>query len=244
MKIIGVIPARYESTRLAGKPLKDICGKTMIQHVYEQACKAKLIERVIVATDDERIVKVVKDFGGEVMMTLKSHQSGSDRVAEIVKKIDCDIVVNIQGDEPLILPEIIDEVVRAAFEDEEIVLATCAHRLTDAKMFDDPNVVKVVTDKYSNALYFSRSVIPYPLNNENQEVFEHIGIYAFKKDFLLKFIDFKDTTLSETESLEQLRVLENGYKIRVVKTQYNYNALSIDTFEDLQKVREIVRMRI
>lgn len=245
MKTIGVIPARYGSTRLEGKPLKDICGKTMIQRVYEQAQKAKLIERVIVATDDERIKKVVENFGGEAVMTLKIHETGSDRVAEVIRNFDCEIVVNIQGDEPLILPEIIDEVIGVAVENDEAGLTTSAYQLTDKKMFYDPNIVKVVTDIHGNALYFSRSLIPYPNQIDiSLEIFEHIGIYVFKKDFLLKYVELENTSLSNAESLEQLKVLENGYRIRVVKTRFNYNALSIDTQEDLNAVRKIVEAGI
>ncbi len=240
MKIIGVIPARYGSTRLKGKPLMDICGKTMIQHVYEQVSKSELIERVIVATDDERIAKVVSEFGGEAVITSVDHPTGSDRVAEVVKNIDCDIVVNIQGDEPLIMPEIIDEISKAALEDNKINLTTGAYQIYTEKMFYDPNIVKVVTDKDNIALYFSRSLIPYPRYDQNLEVFEHIGIYAFRKEFLLKYIKLENTPLSINESLEQLKVLENGYKIKVVKTKHQYSAVSVDTFEDLEEVRKIV----
>lgn len=244
MKTIGIIPARYGSTRLEGKPLKDICGKPMIQHVYEQACKAKLIDKVIVATDDERIYKAVEGFGGEAAMTSKDHQTGSDRVSEVARNTDCDIVVNIQGDEPLILPEIIDEIVSALLEDKNAVMATGAYRIAKESMFHDPNTVKVVTDRQGNALYFSRSLIPYPRKSEYLEVYEHIGIYAYRKEFLLTYVDLENTPLAQTESLEQLKVLEHGYKIKVVKTRYDYNALSVDTQEDLEEVRRIMQTRM
>lgn len=244
MKIIGVIPARFGSTRLKGKPLKDICGKPMIQHVYERVCESKLIERVIVATDDERISDVVKDFGGEVVITSINHPTGSDRVAEVIQNIDCNIVVNIQGDEPLIMPEIIDEITMALVTNNEIEISTGAYQVLEEKMFHDPNLVKVVTDNNNFALYFSRSLIPYPRQSKTLEVFEHIGIYAFKKEFLLKYIQFEDTPLSITESLEQLKVLENGYKIKVVKTKLDYKAVSVDTEDDLKEVRRIVEARL
>ena len=244
MKIIGVIPARYGSTRLKGKPLKDICGKPMIQHVYERVCKSRLIERVIVATDDERISDVVKDFGGEVVITSINHPTGSDRVAEVIQNIDCDIVVNIQGDEPLIMPEIIDEIAMALVADNEIEMSTGAYQVFEEKMFHDPNLVKVVTDNNGFALYFSRSLIPYPRQSGTLEVFEHIGIYAYRKEFLLKYIQFEDTPLSTTESLEQLKVLENGYRIKVVKTIHDYKAVSVDTEDDLNEVRRIVEAQL
>lgn len=243
MEIIGVIPARYGSTRLEGKPLKDICGKPMIQYVYEQASKSKLIERLIVATDDDRIIRVVEDFGGEAIMTSKNHTTGSDRVAEVANKIDCSIVVNIQGDEPLIMPEIIDEITEAVVTNPEIPMSTGAYQIFTDKMFQDPNVVKVVTDINNIALYFSRSLIPYPREGNSVDVFEHIGIYAFKKEFLLKYIELDNTPLSIEESLEQLKVLENGYKIIVVKTKYEYTAISVDTMDDLNEVRRIVNAR-
>jgi 3-deoxy-manno-octulosonate cytidylyltransferase (CMP-KDO synthetase) len=243
MKVVGVIPARYGSTRLEGKPLKDICGKMMIQHVYEQTCKSELISRVIVATDDTRIYDAVRGFGGEAAMTSATHKTGTDRVAEVVNNIECDIVVNIQGDEPLIIPEVIDEIARALYTDEEIYVSTGSYKISDERMLHDPNVVKVVTDKNGLALYFSRSLIPYPRHVDTFEAFEHIGIYAFKKDFLLKFINFENTPLSLTESLEQLKVLELGYKIRVIKTKHDYQAISVDTPEDLEEVRKLVSLR-
>lgn len=240
MRVIGVVPARFGSSRLPGKPLKDICGKPMIQHVYERACRAQLLDRIIVATDDERIVSAVQSFGGEVALTSHAHTTGSDRIAEVAEQIDCDVVVNIQGDEPLIQPEIIDEIAGVLIEDEGVVMSTGCYRITDPGMFDDPNVVKVVRDRNDNALYFSRSLIPYPRNTETFEAFEHIGVYVYRKDFLRQYISFGSTPLSETESLEQVKVLEMGYKIRVVATRFNYNALSVDTQDDLDRVKKII----
>lgn len=243
MKVIGIIPARYNSTRLPGKPLKDICGLPMIQHVYKRASEAKLLDRVIVATDDNRIIDVVRSFGGEAMLTSVEHNSGSDRIAEIAKNIDCDIIVNIQGDEPLIMPEIIDEITNELVTNTELVMATGSYRIFGDILYNNPNVVKVVCDENSNAMFFSRSLIPYPRNKESFEAYEHIGIYAYRKDFLMKYITFEDTPLSKTESLEQLKVMEKGYKIRVVRTKFNYNALSVDTQEDLDMVIKIMKER-
>lgn len=239
MKTIGIIPARYGSTRLPGKPLKDICGKPMIQHVYERACRAGSLDRVIVATDDIRIVDAVHAFGGEAELTRADHPTGSDRVAEIAARHDCDIVVNVQGDEPMILPEIIDEITAALMGDTSLVMATGCFRITKESMLHDPNVVKVVMDIHSNALFFSRSLIPYPRNEKSFEAFEHIGIYAYTKDFLMKFITLPATPLASAESLEQLKVMEHGYKIRTVRTAFPYHALSVDTQEDLDEVRRI-----
>ena len=241
-KIIGVIPARYGSTRLEGKPLKDICGKPMIQHVYEKASEAKTIERVIVATDDVRIFEAVKAFGGEAAMTSTEHNTGTDRIAEVVKDMDVDIVVNIQGDEPLIIPGIIDEIASELINDKSVNTATGCFVITEENMLTDPNVVKVVFDKDGFALYFSRSLIPYPRKADQSSVYEHIGIYAYRKDYLMKYITLENTPLSMVESLEQLKVLENGGKIKVVSTKYPYNALSVDTQADLEKVRDLMQV--
>ena len=240
MNVLGVIPARYSSTRLPGKPLKDICGKPMIQHVYERTCESELLDRVIVATDDDRIVNAVNEFGGEAVLTLSDHKSGSDRIAEVAENIDCNIVVNIQGDEPLIQAGIIDEITRELVNNESLPMSTGCYRISEADYYN-PNVVKVVRDKNGNALYFSRSLIPYPREAADHKVYEHIGVYAFRKEFLMKYITFESTPLFESESLEQLKVLENGYRIRVVETRFDYNALSVDTEEDLERVIRIIK---
>ena len=239
MKIVGIIPARYGSTRLPGKPLKDICGKPMIQHVYERAEQSRLINEVIVATDDERIINAVKTFNGQAVMTSGKHLNGTSRAAEVVKDMDVDIIINIQGDEPFVKPEMIDEIANVLFNNRETLTATLCCRINEDK-FKDENVVKVVRDINGYALYFSRSLIPFPQNKENHVVFEHIGIYGYTKPFLLKYIELKDTPLSITESLEQLRILENGYNMMVVETKYTYEALSIDTEEDLELARRII----
>jgi len=237
MRVLGVIPARYGSTRLEGKPLADIMGKPMIQYVYENAVKSSILDELIVATDNIRIKEAVEKFGGKAMLTSPSHPTGTDRVAEVAKNFDPQVVVNIQGDEPFINPGMIDEVVEPLLEDKEIPMGTLMHEITEKEDFNNPNVVKVVTDKLGFALYFSRSLIPYPRKTEKHRVFEHIGIYSFQKEFLLKFTRLEPTPLEQTESLEQLRVLESGYRIKVVLTRYKYVALSVDTPEDLERAR-------
>lgn len=242
MNTIGVIPARYGSSRLPGKPLKDILGKPMIQHVYEQAKKAKYLDEVIVATDDDRIVKAVMNFGGKAVLTSKDHPTGSDRIAEVAKNYDCRYVINIQGDEPLIMPEIIDEIADAVINGENVVMATGCYKIRE-EYYHNPNVVKVVFDKDNYAMLFSRSLIPYPRKAEGMAAYEHIGIYAYTKEFLLKYITLPDTPLSQTESLEQLKAMENGYRIKIVPTKFNYDALSVDTQEDLDEVIAIMKRR-
>ena len=242
MKTIGIIPARYGSSRLPGKPLKDILGKPMIQHVYERASRAKLIDDRIVATDDPRIVDAVESFGGKAMLTSKDHPTGSDRIAEVAGKYDCDNVINIQGDEPLIMPEIIDEITEALLADPSLVMATGCYQISE-ELYHNPNVVKVVFDKDQFAMMFSRSLIPYPRKAENLAVYEHIGIYAYTKAFLMKYITLPQTPLSTAESLEQLKAMENGYRIKVIPTKFGYNALSVDTQEDLDEVIRILKER-
>ncbi|MBE8954821.1 MAG: 3-deoxy-manno-octulosonate cytidylyltransferase [Quinella sp. 2Q5] len=239
MKSICVIPARYSSTRLPGKPLKDICGVPMVCRVYERASRAKSVDAVIVATDDERIFRAVEKFSGRAMMTRADHKTGTDRLAEVAEKFpDCDVVVNVQGDEPLIEPALIDELV-AAFADENLQMATVASEMTDAEEIANPNNVKVVVDAQSNALYFSRAPIPFPRNEGILPVLKHIGIYAYRRKFLLDYARMEPTPLEKTESLEQLRALENGYAIRVIKSSCRF--VGVDTAQDLQRVNEIYR---
>ncbi|MBI3753555.1 MAG: 3-deoxy-manno-octulosonate cytidylyltransferase [Deltaproteobacteria bacterium] len=240
MDVVAIIPARYGSTRLEGKPLLDIAGKPMVRHVYERAKKARLVNDVIVATDDRRIFDVVKKFGGAAVMTSASHKSGTDRLAEAAANIKCDVVVNVQGDEPLVEPEMIDEAVKPLVDDSEVYMATLKTKISDAEELNSPNVVKVVTDKNGFALYFSRYPIPYVREQgQGKNIhYKHIGLYVYRKDFLLKFAQMKPTPLEEAEKLEQLRVLENGYKIKVVETRYN--SIGVDTMEDLERVRRMV----
>lgn len=242
MKSICVIPARYSSTRLPGKPLKDICGKPMICRVWERASKAQSVAEVIVATDDERILQAVEKYSGRAVMTRADHKTGTDRLAEVAEKFpDADVIVNVQGDEPLIEPALIDELV-AEFADDELQMATVATELTDVDEMQNPNNVKVVVDKNGNALYFSRSLIPYPRNAGKSQVFKHIGIYAYRRNFLLTYAKMEPTPLEQSESLEQLRALENGYKIRVIKSDCRF--VGVDTEDDLKLVNEIYRREV
>lgn len=241
MRVIGIIPARYASSRFPGKPLVEINGKTMIQRVYEQVSKASSIQEVIVATDDERIYKHVVAFG-KVVMTAEDHQSGTDRCAEVLSKVTgFDIVVNIQGDEPFINPLQIDNVVSLLAENEDFDVATLAKKIDDEVTLFNPNAVKVVFDKKGKALYFSRSPIPHCRGKEQADwlarasFFKHIGMYAFRANKLLTLADLKQSTLELTESLEQLRWLENGYSIGVGLTEFE--TLGIDTPEDLELIK-------
>jgi 3-deoxy-manno-octulosonate cytidylyltransferase (CMP-KDO synthetase) len=244
MRIIGVIPARYKSTRLEGKPLVDIHGKPMIQHVYEQARKAPSLSEVRVATDDERIRKAVEGFGGVAVMTSPEHTSGTDRVAEAVRGDNVDIVVNIQGDEPLLQPRIIEDCLAPMKRDPSIQMATAMVRLEAEAEFSNPAVVKVVRDLKGNALYFSRSLLPYPRNRiPGFQVYEHLGLYAYTKTCLLRLSRLTPTPLEMIEGLEQLRALENGIAIHVVETRCEGEMVSVDTPHDLERVRQILAAR-
>lgn len=237
MKVICVIPARYASTRLPGKPLSMICGKPMIQRVYEQACKAEVPEEVVVATDNELVFNAVKAFGGNVLMTSPDHPSGTDRLAEVALSYpDVDVIVNVQGDEPMIPPEVIDDLANA-FDDDDLSMATLKVEMQQDD-YNNPAAVKVVTDLNGYALYFSRSQIPYPRNMPaDYKVFKHVGIYAYRRDFLLKYAALTPTPLERAESLEQLRALENGYKIKVLES--DFQGVGVDTPDDLARVNEI-----
>jgi 3-deoxy-manno-octulosonate cytidylyltransferase (CMP-KDO synthetase) len=237
MKFIGVIPARYGSTRFPGKPLALINGKPMIQHVYERASKSKLLDSVIVATDHEEIQKVVDGFGGRAIITSKDHETGSDRIAEVTSKIEGDFFVNIQGDEPLISHELIDALIETAQHTPDTVITakTAIKNVEDAA---NPNVVKVVTDINQYALYFSRSTIPFNRAKKDITLFKHLGIYGYPKSILNEFVKLPQSALEEVEMLEQLRLLENGYRIKVIET--SYDAVGVDTPEDIKKVEEIL----
>lgn len=239
MNVLCVIPARYASTRLPGKPLKDIVGKPMICRVYERAAKASRVAVAIVATDDSRIYDAVLQHGGKAVMTRKDHPTGTDRLAEVAEKYqDVDLIINVQGDEPLIEPKLIDELAAAFDGDADLQMATVCTEITDESEQQNPNNVKVVMDKQGYALYFSRSLLPYP-RHEGTPVYKHIGIYAYKRDFLLAYAKMAETPLEHAESLEQLRALENGYRIKVIKTPYRF--VGVDTAEDLEKVNAIYR---
>jgi 3-deoxy-manno-octulosonate cytidylyltransferase (CMP-KDO synthetase) len=237
LKVLGVIPARYSSTRFPGKALADINGKPMIQWCYESSLKSKLIDKLIVATDDKRIFNAVKKFGGEVVMTSKKHRSGTDRIAEAARKFKCDIVVNIQGDEPFIDYRTIDKAIDALKKDKSSQVSTVAKKITDKKEIRNPNNVKVVFDDDFNALYFSRSVIPFDRDGKGKtNYYRHYGLYVYRKDYLLKITKLPESPLEKTEKLEQLRVLENGGKIKIVLT--NIDSFSIDTPEDLKGIKK------
>lgn len=241
MKFLGVIPARYKSTRLPQKILKDICGHTMIEWVYKRVKKSKL-DKVIVATDSKEIEEAVKKFGGEVILTSEEHKNGTSRIGEVSRKFpEYDIIINIQGDEPLIEPEMIDSLIDSFKENSSIEMITLKHQLKNREDIENPNCVKVVTDIYDNALYFSRYPIPYPRENSGVKYFKHIGIYGYKREFLKKYISLEQTPLEREESLEQLRVLENGYKIKVLETPFEI--VGVDTIENLEEVRKIIKER-
>ncbi len=240
VKVLGVIPARYASSRFPGKPLYKILDKPMIEWVYTNAKKSQYISKLVVATDDERIYKTVIEFGGISIMTSPLHPSGTDRVAEVAKKYpDYDIVVNIQGDEPLISPKMIDRTIEPLFFNKDIVVSTPVKRMENEKDIKNPNIVKVVKDLGDWAIYFSRYPIPY-IRDENgyKYFYKHIGLYVYKRDFLLKFVNMPQTPLEKAEKLEQLRIIEHGYKIFTVETAYD--SYGVDTENDVKKVEEIL----
>lgn len=248
MQFVGIIPARFASTRFPGKPLADIGGKTMIQRVYEQASKA--LEQVYVATDDERIAVNVQSFNGNVIMTSKDHKSGTDRCSEAIRKIispelniKFDVVINIQGDEPFIKPEQI-RLLKSCFEDETVQIATLAKKIAEKDEIFNPNVVKVIRNKEALAIYFSRSPIPFLRNEPNEnwavsfQFLKHLGIYAYRVPVLKEITALPSSSLEIAESLEQNRWLENGYKIYVETT--DFETIAIDTPDDLEKVKGLL----
>jgi len=238
MKVLCVIPARYASTRLPGKPLALIAGKPMIQHVYERACHAVLPQEVVVATDSKIVADAVKEFGGKVMMTSSDHPSGTDRLAEVALSYpDIDVIVNVQGDEPMIPPEVIDRLAQAFADDKELKMATLKTPMAEEE-YNNPNAVKVVTDQNGYALYFSRSLLPYPRNKKADfKVYKHVGIYAYRRSFLLSYAAYEPTPLEQIEGLEQLRVLENGQRIKVLESKFQ--GIGIDTQEDLDAINAL-----
>ena len=250
MKTIGIIPARWASSRLPGKPLADLCGKPVIQHVYERCLKARSLAQVIVATDDERIMSAVAAFGGRAVMTSSHHPNGTSRVAEVAARVECDYVVNIQGDEPFIQPQQL-EAVKACFEDVTTQIATLVKPFTADEPFavlENVNSPKVVVNTNWNALYFSRSIIPYQRNAEKQDwlkghtYYKHIGLYAYRTDVLKEITMLPQSSLELAESLEQLRWLENGYKIKVGISEVE--TIGIDTPQDLERAEEFLKNRI
>lgn len=259
---VAIIPARYESTRLPGKALADIGGRPMVEHVYRRAAAARSVGAVIVATDDHRIVEAVERFGGHVCLTRATHQSGTDRIAEVAEGLDCPIVVNIQGDEPLIEPAAIDAAVAPFGREPELQMSTLRYRLEDEAEALDPNVVKVVVDRNGYALYFSRAPIPFvgerqpssftrvgappptrsprgfALGDGSGLFYKHIGLYVYRRDFLLRFARLEPTPLERSERLEQLRALEHGFRIRAVETRHD--SIGVDSEADLERVRQLV----
>jgi 3-deoxy-manno-octulosonate cytidylyltransferase (CMP-KDO synthetase) len=243
MKVVCIIPARYDSTRFPGKALADLCGKPMIQHVYERVLKANTVSYVAVATDDERILEAVQRFGGHAIMTSTMHKSGTDRIAEAVSKLDLsdtDIVVNIQGDQPLFEPSQIDEVVKPLLNDPTIPMATLIYKIVRKEEIPHPNAVKVVFDKDHFAIYFSRATIPYVRDKGSKaSYYKHHGIYAYRRSFLETFTRLPEGVLEKLEALEQLRAMEHGYRIKVVETLYD--SVEIDTPQELKRVRVLIK---
>ena len=238
-----IIPARYGSSRLEGKPLIEVNGKPIIQWVYEKAQQAKLADIIIVATDDERIFNAVKAFGGNVEMTSADHKCGSDRIREVAERHpEISYIVNLQGDEPLIKPESIDAVARNVQEDDKADISTLIRILKDEKEINNPNLVKCVIDNNGYALYFSRSKIPYERNTEIATFYGHLGIYGYKREALIKMTSLPQTPLEKTESLEQLRALENGMKIKT--SIVDFVPVGIDTKEDLEKFKQIIANKL
>jgi 3-deoxy-manno-octulosonate cytidylyltransferase (CMP-KDO synthetase) len=252
-KVIAVIPARWASSRFPGKPLAIIRGKPMIQWVVEQTGKARSVSEVVVATDDERILEAVKNFGGTAVMTSRDHASGTDRVAEVAKTRDCGIVVNVQGDEPLIPPENIDLIVSPLLEDTSLKVSTLKIRINAVEEIADPNICKVVVDHRGFALYFSRAPIPFDRDGWTQDLkegeglwprakgmtaYKHIGLYAYQKPFLMEFSRLPVSQLETIEKLEQLRILENGTSIRVMETEKD--SIGVDRKEDLVEVEKVL----
>ncbi|MPY89860.1 MAG: 3-deoxy-manno-octulosonate cytidylyltransferase [Luteitalea sp.] len=235
--VTAVVPARYHSTRLPGKPLADIHGKPMIAHVYERASTATSVDRVIVATDDARVVGAMTALSGEAVLTSPAHQTGTDRVAEVARSLACDLIVNVQGDEPLMTGAMIDAAVAACVADPSLPMATLRCRFAEDEDPTDPNLVKVVVDRAGRALYFSRALIPFRRGPASDCAgwFKHVGVYVYRREFLLTLASLAPTPLEQAESLEQLRVLEHGYSIGTVETAWD--STGVDTVEDLERAR-------
>ena len=238
--ILCVIPARFASRRFQGKPLVSLGGKPLVQHVYERASECRLFGQVVVATDSGRIKVAVERFGGRVAMTSPKHLSGTDRVAEVAASADASIVVNVQGDEPFVNPRVLEQVVQPLLDPDGPPMSTLCKQIEDPGLLEDPNVVKVVVDLRGRALYFSRSTVPFLGRSAGGVAWEHIGIYAYRRDFLLQFSRMEPTPLEGVEGLEQLRALESGYSIAVVPTE-DHAGLSVDTPEDLERAERLLR---
>ncbi len=245
MNVMAVIPARYGSTRFPGKPLTPLAGKPMVQHVYERVKQAARVSRVVVATDDERVLRAVADFGGEAVATRSDHRSGTERMAEVAAGpagAAAEVFVNVQGDEPLIHPAAIDAAVEAVVSDSSVSAATLCVPIASPADLMNPDVVKVVLDFQGDALYFTRAPVPW-VRDENPQVrvqhWKHLGLYVYRRDLLLEFPTLPPGTLEKIEQLEQLRLLENGYKIRVVETEHD--SIGVDTPEDAARVEKLLQ---
>ncbi len=241
--VLAVIPARYSSTRLPGKVLMEAAGKPIVQHVYDRTCQARLVDEVVVATDDERVLDALTRFGTNVVMTSPHHPSGTDRIAEVARSSTAEIVVNVQGCEAIIDPRMIDEAIQPLLDDPDAAMATLKHKIDDQAEIEDPNVVKVVTDNNDRALYFSRAPIPAIRDIADSEArqwcyFKHIGLYVYRRDFLLSYAKMAPTALEKLEKLEQLRALENGFEI--IETETQFDSIGVDTTEAFEKVKRLL----
>ena len=233
-KTLAVIPARYASSRFPGKPLVEIAGKSMIQHVWERAMQTQAIDEVLVATDDQRILSAVENFGGKGVLTSTEHKTGTDRIVEVLSGRSCEWVLNIQGDEPLVLPSDLERLIQQAHSTEGTKGATLIYKITDESMLHDPNIVKVTLNRKKQALYFSRSLIPFPRSpqTENFSIWRHLGVYLFQRDFLLQFHQWPQSGLEQTEQLEQLRILENGETLLCVEAEND--GVGVDVPQDVE----------
>ena len=240
LTIVAVIPARYASTRLPGKALADLDGRPMIEHVYRRVRASKILSDVIVATDDLRIATRVKEFGGKVRLTKATHETGTDRLAEVAASLDCDVVINVQGDEPLVDPRALDELVAPFAADRSVQMTTLFRRIHEAAELTNPNIVKMVVDRGGFALYFSRAPIPYLRDPRGgwPPLYRHIGLYAYRRSVLLVLATLEPTPLERAEALEQLRALEHGFRIKAVET--NHESFEVNTPEDLAQVRKLL----
>jgi 3-deoxy-manno-octulosonate cytidylyltransferase (CMP-KDO synthetase) len=241
MKVTVIVPARFGSTRFPGKPLANILNKPMIQHVYENVSASTLVDEVIVATDDERIKNVVEGFNGNCFLTSKEHATGTDRIAEVARDLSTDIVVNVQGDEPLISADLIETLVQPFLKDDTLQMATLKTKINNPEDVANPNVVKVITNKDNHSIYFSRSTIPYNRENIAVDYYKHIGVYAYRKSFLFDYINLPESILEKAESLEQLRAIENGHSIYV--SEVSNELIGVDVPEDIAKVEEYLKAR-
>ena len=238
-RVVAVVPARFQSARFPGKPLALIDGKPMVEHVWLRTRQARRVDAVLIATDDQRIADAVDSFGGTAVMTSASHATGTDRLAEVAASLTADLLVNVQGDEPMIAPEAIDAAVASLSERRDGVMSTLRRRIDDPRDLDDPNVVKLVVDQNGDALYFTRASIPFVRPGLVAPVaWRHMGLYVYRREFLIRLAAWPQTPLEQAEGLEQLRVLEHGFKISTVET--TVDTIGVDTPEDLERVRRLV----